>query len=437
MSIRKTIVTYRQIDEAFNKRNHEAVASKAQEEANKVADDPLEAASFLAGLGGALDTLEAEEKVPGVLVSPDHPTASLLQTFLAQRANDEGGKLEPLGRGDEFLEAKFDDKDIKGWIGSFFSWVKGIKKHDFLAPPAVPETFDNATRVALLGDWGTGLYGAPDCAKSIETDPDGYKLIIHLGDVYYAGDKGEVKERFLDLWPRNAAATSRALNSNHEMYTGGHAYFELTLREFGQSSSCFAMQNDHWLLVGLDTGYTESVFNRWHGGLSDEQVQWLRSTVDNAGPRKVIFFSHHQPFTYLDKKVDNNMVEKLGDVLASKKIFAWYWGHEHRCILYDQHPLWGFYGRCIGHSGYPYFRDKLGNADADPRFSSFRRLPQKNTGPGGAFLDAPNPYVDGHENEYGAQGYMWLQFDGDHLTETVCLPDRNDPNSRIYENQLA
>src|SRR5262249_1986183 len=161
-------------------------------------DNPVEAASLLANLGAALRALEAVEKVPGVLAVSDHPTASLLQTFLAQRASDpaDAGTLEPSADGN-FLEAKFDEKDLRGWIGSFFRWIKGIKKHTWIQPPAAPEAFDDISRIALLGDWGTGLYGAPVCASSIESEPSGYQVAIHLGDVYYAGDKDEINDRFL------------------------------------------------------------------------------------------------------------------------------------------------------------------------------------------------------------------------------------------------
>ena len=51
----------------------------------------------------------------------------------------------------------------------------------------------------------------------------------------------------------------------------------------------------------------------------------------------------------LDDICTYGIIAKLPDDPAKrKKIFAWYWGHEHRCALYDQHPKWGVFGRCIG-----------------------------------------------------------------------------------------
>jgi hypothetical protein len=417
MSTKDTIITYREISRIIN--NHESATIS---ELEKSAGDPAESARMLAGLGAALKRLEEEDKNPGVLISPDHKVASLLQAYLAERA-EEKGKLEELPMGGK--EAKFDSNDWLGWAGSFFTWWRKIKPHDFLVAAPAPEAFDNTIRVAMLGDWGTGLYGAPFCAKSIEQDLKGYKLAVHLGDVYYAGNKGEVQERFLDLWPKNNAATNRALNSNHEMYTGGHAYFDSTLKTFNQAASYFALQNDHWLLVGLDSGYEDH-------DLAGDQVGWLRNIIDNAAGRKIILMSHHQPISRLESQ-GPKLVGKLGEFLNAKKIFAWYWGHEHRCMLYDKHPAWDLYGRTVGHGGFPYFRDKLSGVPQEPGLPKWYRLGASNMIPGGLVLDGPNDYVNGHENEYGPNGYMFLEFDGLHLNETV-----HDPNGTvIYDRQLA
>ena len=101
MSIRNILVGYSQIDTALNK-NYESTLQAVN---NEAAGNPLEAARMLAGLAGGLEALEAAEKVPGVFVTTDHPVASLLQTFLAKRA-DEEGKLEPLPSIGQIAELK-------------------------------------------------------------------------------------------------------------------------------------------------------------------------------------------------------------------------------------------------------------------------------------------------------------------------------------------
>src|SRR6266550_2156028 len=419
------IVTYRQIDQAFNK-NHEAVMEGAQQEAFNATQDPLESAMMLASLGNALKELESADQGTGadVLLAANHKGASLLQSFLAEQSAAEGN-LDPLAAGGQ--EAKFDDRDLIRWFFSLFSWWKGIKPYPWQAAPIPPDPFPaggDSLRLALLGDWGTGLYGAPACGSSIETDRDGYQMLFHLGDVYYSGDAKEVGERFLHYWPTNAGAVSRALNSNHEMYTGGKAYFEQTLKQFGQQASYFAFQNDHWLLVGLDSAYADPDLRYDRARLTVDQVSWLTNLANNKGNRKMILFSHHQPVSWFDVQ-KGDMNNQLGSLLMDKKIFAWYWGHEHRCILYDQHPSWGFYGRCAGHSGYPYFRDKLDTAPVEQKIGAvkWRRMPAASFAPSGLILDGPNPYIIGEEEKYGANGYITLEFSDDKLNEIVHAPD--------------
>jgi len=417
MSIKDTIITYREASRIINNRESATI-----EELEKSIKDPIESAQMLAGLGGALKRLEEEDKNPGVLIAPDHKVASLLQSFLAERAKEKAN-FEELPMGGK--EVKFDSNDWLGWAGSFFTWWKGIKDHDFLAAEPDPQPLDNTVRIALLGDWGTGLYGAPECAKSIEKSAKKFNLIVHLGDVYYAGNKDEVQERFVDLWPQNTGATNRALNSNHEMYTGGHAYFNVALEKFGQKASYFAFQNDHWTLVGLDSAYEDH-------DLTDDQVKWLRNIINNAADRRIILMSHHQPISRLEKQ-GPKLVKKLGEFLNSKKIFAWYWGHEHRCMLYDQHAAWGMYGRTVGHSGFPYFRDDLSGAPEEPGLSNWHRLGSKNLIPGGLVLNGPNDYIRGYETQYGPNGYMSLEFNGPHLNEIVQAPN----GDVIYNRPLA
>ena len=74
--------------------------------------------------------------------------------------------------------------------------------------------------------------------------------------------------------------------------------------------------------------------------------------MQKAGPRKVILFSHHQPFSRLDKQ-GPNLQTALADLFQKKAITAWYWGHEHDCIIYDRTREFGLLGRCIGHGGIP------------------------------------------------------------------------------------
>lgn len=371
-------------------------------------ETPIARAEAIARLSDVLTVLEKVQTDPAVFASADDRMTSLVQSFLARQSVLEPGKIAETDAGPE---AKFDSNDLVGWAGSLFDWIKKIDKRDFIGEDSKPQAIANKFRIAVLSDWGTGMYGAPTCARSIEKDAK-FDLLFHLGDVYYSGDVDEVEARFLKYWPQVPGAASRALNSNHEMYSGGHGYFGHILPAFKQAASYFAMQNDHWLLAGLDTGYEEHE-------LYGEQARWLIDLVRGAGERRVILFSHHQPYSLYEKQ-GSKLVAQLAPLLEARRIHAWYWGHEHRCVVHDPHPLWGLRGRCIGHSGFPYFRDRFAKPLTEPGWQS---VSGKNLVPGARVLDGPNRYVEGKADRYGPNGYVVLELDDRELRERYMTPE--------------
>jgi hypothetical protein len=431
------IATPRELDRALGQ-NTEAV-ERALDAA--LADDEeaeWKRAAWLARLNASRELLlkEADEQGDDVFVAPSDPLASLLQSYTIEYG-EATGRASPLPTGG--LEVKFED----GIRGRDVHWVKSViekaRSSLFQGAHAVvrPLTdqvgvIPNSCRIALLSDWGTGLYGAPKCRDGIEGDPVGYQMVMHLGDVYYSGTEKEMLRRFLKSWPRPKGAVSRALNGNHEMYSGGHAYFELVLPEFQQESSYFAVQNDEWVLVALDTAHLG------HGNdhdLDAEQLRWLGQLVGATEPRRMILFSHHQPYSILSGQ-GPKLVAKLELLIASDRLFAWYWGHEHRCVLYQANARFGFLGRCIGHSGIPYRRDDVKNAPIEEarNGAEWRRIWSDDPViPSGLILDGPNPDVKGKVNQYGPNGYLTLMLDGKAVYEMVHLPD----GTVVRESQLA
>jgi hypothetical protein len=364
--------------------------------------------------------------------------AAQLQTHLAMQAQQEN-KLEAfiLKSVDFVLEGfdiRFSSADWFGYMVSFFTWIEDLVPAACPPPSPTATPIANNFRMFVIGDWGTGLYGAPICAQSIGGDPAGYELLLHLGDVYYSGLPKEVEERFEKFWPVvSANAIGRSLNGNHEMYTGGHGYFETMLPFLKQPSSYFALQNDFWTLIMLDSAYNQS-FGGQEGNLFQAQVDWIDGIIQAAENRKIVLFSHHQPFSLLDPNQGPILVAALGKYLEAKKIFAWYWGHEHRCVLYDTHPAWGLRGRCVGHGGFPENRVDLSNAPASDEFGSqWRHVSGKDDIPGGFVLDTPNLYVPTFEAQFSPNGFMRLEFDNNDLTEYVRAPD----NCNIYLKPLT
>jgi hypothetical protein len=224
-------------------------------------------------------------------------------------------------------------------------------------------------RLVMVGDWGSGLPRARKVAQEMrkfvqESLAAGIEChVIHLGDVYYSGFEYEYKKRFLPFWPVEPGEEDRvgswSLNGNHDMYSGGHAYYGTLLADFRFSrqsrSSFFRLANDNWQFIGLDTAYDDN-------GLKDPQATWLAQTIAN-NPQRSILLTHHQFYSAYEDgpAVGQVLREKLGPLLDGNRIFGAIWGHEHRCILHSRHG--GLeYGRLIGHGGVPVY---MTHADGD------------------------------------------------------------------------
>ena len=379
-------------------------------------------------LGRAIAALEdaeseARQAAPdagsGVLLAPNDQAAALLQTFLAERAL-ETGQVDETHAG--ALEARFDNRDI-GWLRTAIPYIReklGRAKRAPRPPFSIEVTpLPNQAIIAILGDWGTGLYGALPCAETI-AEEGGYHALLHLGDVYYSGSAKEIRTQFLDIWAAMRAgspdAVSRACNSNHEMYSGGGPLFQLTLPEFGQASTAFVLANDLWAIVGIDTAYEDH-------DLDDDQMRWLNRVVERLDDRRLILLSHHQPFSQLDGQ-GPKLTRRLGALLEGQRVFAWYWGHEHLLALYEPHVKWGLHGRCVGHGGFPYFRKTFGAAPT-VRLKDrqvFRVLPGVGEVPGARVLDGPNDYLGDRADRYGPNGFVRLRLDGPVLHEEIVTP---------------
>jgi hypothetical protein len=369
---------------------------------------------------------ETEQTSPNVMIAIGDRDTSILQSRIAEGGDE--GPPKPGGA----IEAQFGDGltggDLLGWIRSVFDHIDQSRWHPIVRPPDTKVgTLADVGRLAVIGDWGTNLYGAPVSAASIKRTGT-YEMLLHLGDIYYSGTEKETQQRFLDVWPTDAGKVSRAMNGNHEMYSGGYAYFDHILPTFHQNSSYFAVQNTDWLLVGLDTAHTDHA-------LDYEQVAWLNSVVQGAGQRKLVLFSHHQPYSRLEKQ-GPHLQTALATLFQNRAITAWYWGHEHNCVIYDKHPIFGLYGRCIGHGGIPAPRkSEVKNAPVDRQLSgiTWNRLSATSDSPACLVLDGPNPLVPGEEDKFGPHGYLTLEFSGPNLVERVHLPD----GTEIFKGQIS
>jgi len=322
------------------------------------------------------DLDRAANERPGQPYMPHSATASLAQSALSRCIESRiEHVVDALPHGDSAIDRaieaavrlfrRFGPCD-PGWIETKIA--EGIAllegRPDFPNEPAPPAPLAPDARVIVVGDWGTGLAGAIQVGQQMRqtldsTEPGRECHVIHLGDVYYSGWPDEYEDRFLRYWPVSRdgqSVLSWSLSGNHDMYSGGHGYFDVLLRDprfrghrlpddaNHQCSSHFSLENEHWQLLGLDTGYLDH-------DLAGDQAAWVKQKL--RPDRKTMLLTHHQPFSSFED-VTAPMVKTLAPAFATRKIDAWLWGHEHRAIVYERNDA-GYldFGACIGHGGVP------------------------------------------------------------------------------------
>jgi hypothetical protein len=434
MSIGQVIVPYARIQEAYQK-DPSGIEEAVHEGTKEAAEgDALDSARLLAAWNNSMGELRDDDKGESVLSSPPNGLASRLQTLLARKALESkrvtvihAEQTVQTAQGDvrlpEILEAKFDNEDLLGWLKMSWKLIFKPDKFPWVNPPTTALTIADDACIAIFSDWGTALYGAPVIAASVAALKR-CDVALHLGDTYYSGADDEIRDRLVGDWPKCSAKTvSRTLNGNHEMYSGGTGYFSaLAQPPFNQSASVFALQNADWLLLCLDTAYVDF-------DLEIAQVTWMKSMIGTAGKRKVILFSHHQPYSQLDSQ-GPKLQAALADLLNSQRIYAWFFGHEHRLVLYDAHGKWGVKARCVGNGGFPAFRDNLPGGGGNA--ASWIRLSAKPGVPAAEVLDGSNPYVTDDPLRYSPHGYLTLDFQGPQAFETY-----NSPNGVVVRPRAA
>ncbi len=231
------------------------------------------------------------------------------------------------------------------------------------------------TKIAIVGDWGTGDNVATNLLQQVASlEPE---VLIHLGDVYYAGTQNEEQANFLDICHNilgnNVLMVS--LCGNHDMYSGGNGYYWL-VDQLGQQASYFCLQNTNWQFLAMDTGHNDNnpltvntnmtslvMDGAWH------EEDWLLDKINlaganQAGARKTVLLSHHQLFSPFASvgSVNGQAYAYNPNLRATfqaimSQITLWFWGHEHTVAIYG--PYMNLQrGRCLGASAVPVFTDQ-------------------------------------------------------------------------------
>ena len=301
-------------------------------------------------------------------------------------------------KGDADLEAsltasyrKFSDKD-PGFItcattyAKYYALYRGVLKYNSwqdnggLNYGVIDYKLPNDAKVAVIGDWGTGMEDAACLLQTLLNthQPD---VIVHLGDIYYSGTPDECAANYSQIFDTAFQKYGKRLPvftipGNHDYYAFGYGYYEMVtamnsfLPAAVQEASyfCLRTEDNGWQFLGMDTGYNDAnpadQFNTYYAGpqLNASEITWHKDKLDNF-EGATLLFSHHQMYSHHAKLNGSlssygsypNLNKYLLDVFRpyfNGKVAGWMWGHEHNQVIY-QDGLYGLpKGRLTGASAF-------------------------------------------------------------------------------------
>jgi len=303
-------------------------------------------------------------------------------------ANDRDGIVPYLSRqaetrvspdGSILGTGKYEELD-PGWLECFAEWLEHVLfgRARFVTNPVTVQMPDQVL-IAVVGDWGTGDWrGAQNPSPSSRVRGEVAKLqpniTIHLGDVYYSGTAREEDHLLERLWPAGSHS-SWALNSNHEMYSGGKPFLKaIKRRNFWKQEGCsyFALENANWIVVGLDSAYFANelglykqgaLFNK-HGGT--EQVEFLKSLIKKR--KRIIVLTHHNGLSLTGEQRLLLWEQTMSVFDNDSAPDYWYWGHAHSGVVYRPYQKGpsSVLCRCCGHGALPGARASVLDTESLP-----------------------------------------------------------------------
>jgi hypothetical protein len=214
-------------------------------------------------------------------------------------------------------------------------------------------------RIAVIGDWGTGLDDARALLRQLVATCRPSAL-LHLGDIYYSGTPREaacnfahvLTETFAEHPPRIPVFN---LPGNHDYYSGGggfHGLLDTTNEGAARQAAsyfCLRSEDDRWQLVGIDTAFNDRTpgmpFDPHYTApaLHEHEAEWLAHKLGGfQGP--TLLFSHHQLFSAhcalngpKSGRPRRNVNDDLLGAVAGHldRIALWMWGHEHSLAVYE------------------------------------------------------------------------------------------------------
>lgn len=304
-------------------------------------------------------------------------------------------------------------------------------------------------KIGIVGDWGTGMPDAVDLLQHM-VEHHQVDLVIHLGDVYYAGTPKEARRNVDEVIERVREATRRPLPfltipGNHDYYANATGFLQtidgintagepradepLPGEAWRQRASYFCLRTegggaDGWQILGMDTGINDRhpLGANPNPALRPSEVEWHRDKLRSFAGRTILM-SHHQVFSASSKvnpqakagqasppNVNQNLLGAFQEYLE-KKVVAWFWGHEHNLAVFG--PVEGVpvaRGRLLGSSSFEMY------TESDPYKVNYPGVPYR------------QPMVElKADNGYYNHGYAVIDL-ADELPEHPAQePGRREP----------
>jgi hypothetical protein len=212
-------------------------------------------------------------------------------------------------------------------------------------------SFSEQSVIAMAGGWATGDPSSIVIGKHLSSQNPTHT--IHLGDIRYAGSKSDGCDTLVAEWPQGTVATF-TVNSNHEGNSGGSGCLDAAATPTPRTqhqSGLFALTNDHFTVLGLDTAYGAE---KQDGRVPGYQMEWVEDLKQRGLlEKKVILLTHHEGIELSGKRTRlwQDVVKSLG-----RAPDYWYWGRVHGVAVFKPFEDRGVTvrARLVGHGGIPY-----------------------------------------------------------------------------------
>lgn len=293
------------------------------------------------------DQPELRRRAPDGTVTYSDPVLAVAH-YYARVAAEEGATAGPPG-------SELRDGSILRWIvvgvRSLFSRSK--KELMDLAARVPTRTLRLDKEVARLGVVGdAGYQGKPQdqvlfLIREVHARKP-FDLVIHLGDVYFAGSERDFFRHLLVPFD-TLGIRLVTLCGNHDIYCGTAGYIG-AMQLLQQPGRYFLVETPHWRIACLDTASAAGDAKIPVDGVLDPtQLEWLTRLLVDTDRRPLLLMSHHFILSGWDKP-SAKLDQQIGRLIKDR-VFAWYWGHEHRSACYGRGER-GYYGACVGNGAF-------------------------------------------------------------------------------------